>query len=81
MLQEQAAALLNLNETHTWELSFKVSPRYEDGLRSGSLLREKTPSSPPPLPSPSHAGQLCTVAAPEQPGRQQGTPHPEVLRA
>lgn len=27
VLQEQAAALLNLNETHTWELSFKASPR------------------------------------------------------
>lgn len=47
VLQEQAAALLNLNERHTRELSFKASPREEDGLRCGSVLRGESPSSLP----------------------------------
>lgn len=70
MLQEQAAALLNLNETHTWELSFKASPRYEDGLRSGSLLREKTP----PQHHPATAEPVGADSAQQQPrGSQEGS--------
>lgn len=61
VLQEQAAALLNLNETHTGELSFKASPHEEDGLRSGCLLGEKPPSSLPPLPS---LQQVCSRLSP-----------------